>query len=94
MEKRLSPYEAWEDFWKNALPEKITNELYVADRAFRGVAKKPDGKPIRLGEKRIVRLIKKYAPGRYEYVLPRAGYFVCVAAKAANVAVKPGNVSG
>ena len=69
MEKqRLTPLEAWDQFYKNYKCEgPIPNELVVAQATRNGNQKNKNGKAKRLGVDRIVRLIKQYAPGEYQF---------------------------
>lgn len=69
MEQRLTPEQAWENFFAwikeqprwGELSRAEKNELYKADRAHR------TGKPYRLGVVWTKTLLGKYAPGRYEF---------------------------
>lgn len=76
MERHLTPAQAWAHFWENNRPTPIPNELSVAHRAFQGYASRRSGSPIRLGAKRIARLLDKYAKGKYEFIEPAEGYFL------------------
>ena len=80
-EKRLTPTEAWNEFWSNYMankPASIPNELRVADLTNKGRldaqwGKTKDGiskgevKKKKLGPLRIRRLLDKYAPGQYDF---------------------------
>ena len=71
MEKRyLTPVQAWDEFYKNYVPENgiVPNELIVANSTRHGKQKQAiTGKPKNLGVKRIARLLEKYAPGKYHF---------------------------
>ena len=65
--KHLSPLEAWEDFYKNFKCEgNMPNELVLAEYTNKQKLI-VNGKTKRLGEKRIRRLLEKYAPGKYTF---------------------------
>lgn len=65
--KHLSPLEAWDDFYKNFKCEGNTpNELVLAEYTNKQKLI-VNGKTKRLGEKRIRRLLEKYAPGKYTF---------------------------
>lgn len=65
--KHLTPLEAWDDFysWFQA-DGKTPNEIVLAEYTRRAKLK-VRGKTKALGEKRIRRLLEKYAPGRYTF---------------------------
>lgn len=65
-QQRLNPLEAWDDFYLNFKCEGNTpNEIVLAEYTRRG--KKISGKVKNLGERRIKRLLEKYAPGKYQF---------------------------
>lgn len=75
MQKELTPAEAWIDFWENVRPElwptltrKQKNEITVANRAAKGMARDRYGKPVTLGHSRLKRILDYYSPpGRYRF---------------------------
>ena len=65
--QHLSPLEAWDDFYLNFKCEGNTpNEIVLAEYTRRGKLK-VNGKTKHLGEKRVRRLLEKYAPGKYHF---------------------------
>jgi len=67
-EKRLTPLEAWDEFYKNYKCDgPIPNELVVAQATHNGNQKNKSGKAKNLGVARIARLLEKYAPGKYQF---------------------------
>ena len=66
--KRMTPLEAWEDFYNKFKCEGNTpGELIVAHATAKGKQKQKNGKPKHLGPLRIRRLLDKYAPGQYDF---------------------------
>ena len=64
--KHLTPLEAWDDFYKNFERDgKTPNEIVLAEYTRRGGWF--NGKTKNLGERRIKRLLDKYAPGKYQF---------------------------
>ena len=64
--QHLNPLEAWDDFYRDFKCEgNKPNELVLAEYTRRGGL--INGKPKTLGEKRIRRLLEKYAPGKYQF---------------------------
>ena len=77
MEKQVSLYEAWDDFFEYAKEEfkRVPNEIYVAENDRRGRRITPAGTVVTLGHKRAARLFEKYRPGHYTLVVPEP-YFI------------------
>jgi len=68
-DKRLTPLEAWDEFYKEyTKPEgdPFPNEISVANSTRWGHQRNGDNTKT-LGEKRIKRLLEKYAPGKYQF---------------------------
>jgi len=65
--QRLAPLEAWDDFYTNFKCEGNTpNEIILAEYTRREKLT-IKGRTKTLGEKRIKRLLEKYAPGKYRF---------------------------
>ena len=68
--KRLTPIEAWDDFYENytnGRKEGVPMEIRVAQATSKGNTKQPSGTVKTLGANRIKRLLEKYAPGQYAF---------------------------
>lgn len=66
--KHLTPLEAWADFWQGYTPpNRMPNDLAVAQLTLKGKLKQPSGHIKTLGAKRIKSLLEKYAPGKYTF---------------------------
>lgn len=75
MEEKLTPAEAWADFFEwiqdeerwSKLTHKERSRLIIADRDSRGVRKRVSGTVYSLGVERMEKILNDFAPGRYRF---------------------------
>lgn len=68
MEKTFTPHEAFRHFlenWQGAIPKDVQGAKYVLQG--KPVKSKGKERTVNLCSKRIMHLLNKYAPGKYEF---------------------------